>query len=168
MDLELVYTYDEGCALALSEDEVYAACQLVLEKHNIERICSISISVVSDDHIAELNNTWRTCSGPTDVLSFECEHPNDVDLAEDDICELGDIVLAPHYIAQQARDMHTSAHDETLLMVVHGCLHLLGYDHLDDEEADTMQGIEDSILEELPSDNTLTRVVLARHREEQT
>ncbi len=167
MDLELVFAYDEGYRLALSEGEVHAICQLVLEHQHIDRTCSLSVSVVSDVRIAEMNAEWRGNAQATDVLSIECEQPNDPGLMPGEPCVLGDIILAPRYIAQQARDMHTTAHDETLLMLVHACLHLLGYDHTNEDEARVMQAIEDDILQQLPSDNSLTPVVLMRHREEE-
>ena len=82
----------------------------------------------------------------TDVLSLECERPDDPDLAEGEPCELGDIVLAPAYIARQAAAFGTTPADESRLLLVHGLLHLLGYDHIEDDEAEVMEAREDELV----------------------
>jgi probable rRNA maturation factor len=166
LDLDLTFTCDEGIAGALDEVEVEGVCRAVLADRGVSRPCALSVSYVSDERIAELNAEWRGVDRPTDVLSFECERPDDPDLAEGEPCELGDIVLAPSYIEAQARRMGTTAADETRLMLVHGCLHLLGLDHMEPEQAAEMQHVEDAILSGIAGDGTLTPVVLANHREE--
>ncbi|WP_028264216.1 rRNA maturation RNase YbeY [Atopobium fossor] len=151
---------------AIQQEEALSIFNAVLEERGILRECSISLSFVSDESIAELNEEWRDVAAPTDVLSFEIERPNDPDLAEDEVCELGDIVIAPEYVARQALDFGTSAADETRLMLVHGLLHLLGYDHMEEHDAIIMQRIEDKLLQILPTDGTLSATVLTRHRED--
>lgn len=151
---------------ALGTVEVQAICNAVLKERSITRPCMVSLSFVTDATIAELNLEWRGFDKPTDVLSFETERPDDPDLSADEPAELGDIVLAPAYIEAQARMFNTTPADETRLLLVHGLLHLLGYDHMEEHDARLMQRIEDKILALLPSDNTLTQVVLTRHRED--
>ena len=117
--------------------------------------------------ITRLNAEWRGVDRATDVLSFECERPSDPDLAEGEPCELGDIVLAPGFLRRQAARMGTTEADEARLMLVHGTLHLLGFDHMEPDEARDMQGREDDVLSSIPTDGTLTDVVLADHRSEE-
>ena len=126
----------------------------------------VSVSVVGDERMRELNAEWRDQDRVTDVLSLECERPDDPDLTPGEPCELGDIVLAPAYIARQSKDFGTTPADECRLLLVHGVLHLLGHDHEDPEEAALMQRAEEEILASIPNDGTLTDLVLANHREE--
>ena len=117
------------------------------------------------ERIRELNAEWRGRDVATDVISLECERPDDPDLAPGEPCELGDIVLAPDYIARQAARFGTTAADEFRLLLVHGTLHLLGYDHLEDDEAEVMEAREDALLALLPHDGATRPVTLTRHRE---
>jgi probable rRNA maturation factor len=168
LDLELSLTQDEGLEPALGAPEVEGVLRAVLADRDVTRPCAVSVSYVSDEEIARLNERWRGVARATDVLSFECERPDDPALAEGEPCELGDIVLAPAYVADQAARMGTTSADETRLLLVHGCLHLLGYDHEEPSEAAEMQRVEDAILAALPGDGTLSAPVLASHREEES
>ena len=76
-------------------------------------------------------------------------------------------MLAPSYIARQATAFGTTEADECRLLLVHGLLHLLGHDHLNEEEAGAMEAREDELLGLIPTDGTLDRVVITRHREEE-
>jgi probable rRNA maturation factor len=85
--------------------------------------------------------------GPTDVLSFpmdELRPPGDED--EPPVGLLGDIVLCPAVTDRQAREHHRSAAAEAEYLLVHGILHLLGYDHADDAERTEMFGLKDKII----------------------
>lgn len=166
MENEYDLSCEEGVLLALDEGEVRAACDLVLAEQGVERPCMVSVSAVGERRIRELNAEWRGVDRATDVISLECERPDDPSLAPGEPCELGDIVLAPDYIARQAASFGTTAADETRLLLVHGLLHLLGHDHLDDASATRMEGLEEALLALLPGDGTVDRVVLTRHRGE--
>ena len=161
--VELDYVAEEGLSAALGEDELLEAIALVLREEGVTRPCSVSLSVVRDERMRELNLEYRGQDRATDVLSLECERPDDPDLAPGDPCELGDIVIAPAYIARQARDFGTTPADETRLLVVHATLHLLGYDHLDDEEAEVMEAREDELVSLLATDGDLAGVRVTRH-----
>ena len=152
--------------LALEEEELCNICSFVLAQEGVERPCYVSLSVVDDDEMHELNRAWRDIDAPTDVMSLECERPDDPDLAPGEPCELGDIVLAPAYIAAQAARFGTTPADESRLLLVHGMLHLLGYDHLEDDEAEVMEAREDEICALMKSDGSLANVRLTRHRDE--
>lgn len=157
-------SFEAGVRAPLSEDDIAAACDLVLEREGVTRPCMVSVSVVSEERICALNGAWRDVDRPTDVISLECERPDDPALAPGEPCELGDIVLAPTYIARQAVSFGTTEADEFRLLLVHGLLHLLGYDHLDEEEATAMEAREEELLAELPCDAPIDHVVLTRHR----
>lgn len=157
---------EEGISCALAQEELRAACDAVLAHEGVGRPCSVSVSVVGEPRMREINAEWRDVDAATDVISIECERPDDPSLAPGEPCELGDIVIAPDYIARQAAAFGTTPADETRLMLVHGMLHLLGHDHLDDASAEAMEALEEDILAGMPTDGTVDRVVLTRHREE--
>ena len=160
------FSNEEGLSFPLSDAQVAELADAVLAHEGVERECYVSVSVVSDDDIAETNLEWRGVDAPTDVVSLECERPDDPDLAPGEPCELGDIVLAPAYIEAQAARFGTTFADECRLLLVHGALHLLGHDHLDDESAEAMEALEDEILSGAETDGTLGHVVITRHRTE--
>jgi len=162
MTLELMFDAEEDVTCALGEKDVRDVCELVLMQEGVERDCSVSVSVVGDDRIHELNLEWRDVDAPTDVISLECDRPDDPTLPPGVPCELGDIVLAPAYIARQAERVGTTERAETTLLLIHGMLHLLGYDHLEDDEAAIMEAREDELLamalpNEVPGHVRLTR-----------
>ena len=160
---ELDFYADEAVVCALTDEEVEQAIELVLDEEQVERPCGVSLSVVSDARMQELNFEWRGIDKCTDVLSLECERPDDADRAPGEPCELGASILAPHYIAEQAASFGTTAADETRLLLVHGLLHLLGYDHLHDDEAEVMEAREDELVAMLDTDADLTGVRVTRH-----
>lgn len=153
----------EGRGLAVDAAEVARVCDLVLAREGVERPCIVSLTVADDELMAQINGQWRGVDAPTDVVSLECERPDDPDLAPGVPCELGDIVLDPAYLERQSRRFGTTAADETRLMLIHGMLHLLGYDHLEEDEARVMEALEDDILAEA-SEGRVAAVTLTRHR----
>ncbi len=159
-------SHEDGIACALADDELEDICTMVLAQEGVMRPCYVSLSVVSDERMHELNRQWRFQDRPTDVLSLECERPDDPALMEGEPCELGDIVLAPNYIAHQALTFGTTPADETRLLLVHGMLHLLGYDHVVEEEAQAMEAREDELLLLLRTDASMEGVQLTRHEGE--
>lgn len=97
----------------------------------------MSILLADDARLAHLNETHRGKPGPTNVLSF----PDD-----DADGPIGDIAIAYETVIAEAQDQGKAAADHLLHLVVHGVLHLLGHDHHDDDEAETMEQLEISIL----------------------
>lgn len=147
--MAVLVSNDAGLETPLDSQGICEAVQAVLAEEGIERPVEVSVSIVDDDEIRKLNRRWRGIDAPTDVLSFECDSPFDESLPVDEPVELGDIVLAPCVIAAQAPGFGFSATEEFRLMVVHGMLHLLGYDHLDREEAREMEARELAVLKRL-------------------
>ena len=166
MMLTVDFEAQDGIEAPITEDEMTQICETVLTQEGVERPCFLSLSVVDDETIKEQNLDWRGIDAATDVISLECERPDDPDLAPGEPCELGDILLAPDYIARQAARFGTTPADETRLLFVHGLLHLLGYDHLEDDEAEEMEAREDELLKLVPTDGTLDHVMITRHRED--
>lgn len=139
----------DGVEPLLDASEVEAACAAVLDAEGVACPVEVSVAFVDDETMRELNATWRGIDAPTDVLSFECDAPGDPDLPEGEPVELGDIMLAPAVIARQAPTFDATPVEECRLMLVHGLLHLLGYDHIAEDEAVLMEGREEAVLREL-------------------
>lgn len=154
-----------GISLAIDERELSRVFRLVLEAEGVSRPCEVSVSVVDEPTMAGLNLDWRGIDAPTDVISLECERPDDPDLADGEPCMLGDIAMAPSVLARQAVGFGTSAEDETRLMAIHSLLHLLGYDHLEEAEAQAMERREDELLA-LAGCGAVGHVTLTRHEDE--
>ena len=108
--------------------------------------CEVSIALVDIPEMGDLNHEYRNIDGPTDVLSFPCDDPWE-GVGPSGVIVLGDVIISPEIAAQQAEQLGHSLEQELELLTVHGVLHLLGYDHIDDGEAEVMQGHERTILE---------------------
>ena len=116
----------------------------VLEREEAPENVELSIALVDLAEMTELNEKYRGTEGPTDVLSFECD-----DLcaaAADEPVTLGDVVIAPEVAETQAEEYGHTVEEELNLLLVHGVLHLLGYDHEADEDAIVMQARERALL----------------------
>ena len=107
-----------------------------------------SLQIVGSEEMRELNHTWRGKDKPTNVLSFPMEIPSDIpDVPEMNI--LGDIALCPDVINEEAERQHKTRQAHWAHMVVHGMLHLQGYDHIEDKQAEEMETLEINILNQL-------------------
>lgn len=133
---------------ALENVPVEKLATFVISSENKPESTEVSINFVDNDSIKMLNNDYRGVDLVTDVLSFECDGVEDEGFAcpEFEVYELGDIVIAPDVAEAQAREFGTSFEDEVSLLVVHGLLHLCGYDHMEEGEAEIMEGKERALL----------------------
>jgi len=103
--------------------------------------CELSIRLVDEPESANLNKTYRGKAGPTNVLSFPFE--TDIELVP---VLLGDLVICAPVVEREAKEQAKLSEHHWAHMVIHGCLHLLGYDHIDDEDAVEMETLETQIL----------------------
>lgn len=124
--------------------------RFALESEGAPENCEVSIAFVDDDEMARLNRDFRGKSGPTDVLSFECDGIDDGfgggPAGADVPVELGDVIIAPDVARLQSDRFEHSFEAEVSLLLVHGILHLCGYDHIEDDEAEEMEAREREIL----------------------
>ena len=112
----------------------------------------VSVSLVTDEEIHELNKTYRNVDRPTDVLSFALREGDDdgfADFEELDLEPLGDIVISVPTALLQAEEYGHSPEREIGFLLVHGFLHLLGYDHQDEPTEAEMTRIQEQVLEEV-------------------
>jgi len=108
------------------------------------RAVEISVCLTSDDHVRALNAKWRGKDKPTNVLSFpmaESYELQDESVAQKELL-LGDIILAHGICETEAGEKGVSFEEHATHLLVHGTLHLLGYDHLDDADAAEMESRE--------------------------
>lgn len=108
----------------------------------------LTIRIVDQEESQYLNNTYRHKDKPTNVLSFPFEAPIDIEVPL-----LGDLIICKDIVEQEALEQNKDLQSHWAHMIVHGCLHLLGYDHITDEEADEMEGLEIEIMKELNFNN---------------
>ena len=149
--MNILITFEHGEDL-LKDIRVEELAEFTLRSEELPSNTEVSITFVDDERIAELNAQYRGKEGPTDVLSFECDGlDDDMLLFEDDSFEepeyeLGDIVIAPDVAAKQCSDYGTTFEQEISLLLVHGLLHLCGYDHMVEQDAVVMEALERKIL----------------------
>ena len=119
----------------------------VLKREEAPAASEVSLSFIDDARMAQLNEEFRGKTGPTDVLSFECDGLDDgfdpiPDGADDVPFELGDVIIAPDVAQRQCTSFGHSFEAEVSLLLVHGLLHLMG----DDDEAEVMEARERELL----------------------
>ncbi len=103
--------------------------------------CSVSVHLTDDKSSQTLNREYRGADKPTNVLSFPSELP-----PLDGILTLGDLVLCPSVVNREAAQQGKEPEHHWAHMLVHGTLHLLGYDHIDDDTAERMESLEIQLL----------------------
>lgn len=136
-DAEAVATAACAAALAACGDAVPAPCE-------------VAITLTDDARIRVLNRDWRGMDKATNVLSFpQPDLPEDADAPQ----PLGDIIVALETLAAEAAAEGKSPRNHLAHLVVHGSLHLMGYDHMDDHEAEEMEALEREILAGLGIDD---------------
>lgn len=160
-----VFVADEQLAVPVDLDRWQRLATGVLRAEGVRGLAELSLLFISEAEIAELNEDYMGKSGPTDVLAFPIDaadaeivltneppsrgpdrsppDPGDMPLL------LGDVVISPAVAARQAPEHAGNLDDELALLVVHGILHVLGYDHHDPEETATMRGRELELLQDL-------------------
>ena len=138
---------------------IRAACAAVLREQDFDRPAEVSVTLVDDEKIRELNREFRQIDRATDVLSFPLGEDGayDVDLASG-LVQLGDVVLSLEHAVAQAAEYGHSVRREIGYLTVHSMLHLLGYDHVNsDDEAAVMRRHEEAAMTalKLPREATL-------------
>jgi probable rRNA maturation factor len=130
------------------EDDIRRWIEAVLETEAYTADVELTVRVVDEDEMAALNTRYRHKTGPTNILSFPFEAPPGVELNL-----LGDLVIAAPVVKQEAREQGKTESAHWAHMIVHGTLHLLGYDHQDTVEAEDMEAREIRILKQLGYSN---------------
>lgn len=127
-----------------------AAADLYEEIQN--RALEVSVVLTDDKTIQTLNATYRNIDKPTNVLSFAALDSDDP-LPPEGPVHLGDIILALETLQHESETMEKPLKNHLTHLVIHGMLHLLGYDHIEEEEANIMESLEISILSDFGIEN---------------
>ena len=157
-----VFAADEQSAQPVDAMRLVRLAKAVLGAQGVKPDSELSMLFVDEEAMAELNKRFLGKDGPTDVLAFPIDDDDvveggrspdslgpgaGVDIENTDPPNLlGDVVVCPAVAARNAPDHAGTYEDEMALLIVHGILHILGMDHLDDEEADAMEQRERELL----------------------
>ena len=140
---------DESTADWIDHDRVRSLIAFVLDRLRLDPACTVSVAFVDEDAMTDLHVRWMDEPGPTDVLSFPMDdlRPGpESGPAPQGI--LGDIVVCPSVAQQQAVTAGHTREQELELLVTHGMLHLVGFDHAEPEEHREMFGLQGALLDE--------------------
>lgn len=159
-----VFGTNEQSELDVDIQTYIALARLVLARENVMISSEMSLIFCDEEEISALNKAYMEKDGPTDVLSFPIDDdmvgagrnpdnggrgPGTPSESDDGIPALiGDVYICPKVVNGQCGENGKTYDEEMRLMVVHGTLHLLGYDHMEDEERAQMQAREKAILDE--------------------
>lgn len=143
VDLQIATENIEGLP---TEEQIvqWAADAVQPEGNEVE----MTVRIVDEAESHELNLTYRGKDRPTNVLSFPFECPDEVELPL-----LGDLVICRQVVEREAAEQEKPLMAHWAHMVVHGSLHLLGYDHIEDDEAEEMESLETKIMQGLGFDD---------------
>ncbi len=154
--VDIIIEYEAESSVENTEEIIRNAAEAALLNENVEFDTEISVTVTDNAGIRELNREYRNIDKETDVLSFpmyDFEEPSVFDEAElaleQGAVMLGDIIVSTDKICEQAEEYGHSTIRELSYLMVHSMLHLLGYDHIEEEDKKLMRSREDMIMERL-------------------
>ncbi|MBQ7476845.1 MAG: rRNA maturation RNase YbeY [Selenomonadaceae bacterium] len=130
------------------EEEIIRAAELVGKLYGVEN-SELSITLTDDERIHELNKKFRDVDRPTDVLSFAFRESDEPEILNQQVEILGDIIISLERAKIQAENFGHSYLREVIFLTVHGLLHLLGYDHMEEEERLEMEREQDFVMSTL-------------------
>lgn len=145
--------YDEINELPNEEELIKTVVETVLKEEKVIQDLEIYVTLTNNENIHKINLEQRNVDRPTDVLSFpmfereEINSLKEISKAEQYI--LGDIIVSIEKVKEQAEEYGHSFERELAYLITHGMLHLLGYDHMIEEEKEQMRKREEEILGEL-------------------
>lgn len=146
MDIHLADEQD----VPLSIGPLRRLARLVLESEGLPPETEVGVMFVSDEVMAEHNRRFLGREGPTDVLALPLNPPGAHRRAPPSGAGapygLGDVFVAPAHVRRRAGELGVRPEDEMFLMVAHGLLHLIGYDHVTEAEAESMEARERELL----------------------
>lgn len=128
--------------------EIKRAADVVGKLYDCEN-CELSITLTDDENIHTLNKKYRNIDRPTDVLSFAFRESDEPEILNAEFEILGDIIISLERAKVQAEEFGHSFMREVIFLEVHGLLHLLGYDHIEENERLEMETEQKFIMEKL-------------------
>lgn len=134
--------------LPISDETLQHWVALTLQPY--QEHAELTLRFVDPPEMIELNHTYRKQNKVTNVLAFPASHPNDIEL---EYPLLGDVIICPSVLLSESHDLKITLEAHWAHIVIHGVLHLLGYDHIIETDAAMMRPIEISLLNKLGYNN---------------
>jgi len=147
LDIELQWAIDELPLPTQRQCDLWVSAALVDRQKN--QAVEMTIRIVDLQESQQLNGDYRNKDKPTNVLSFEFEQPPGLADLGEALPYLGDLAICAEVVALEAAAQHKTVESHWAHMIVHGTLHLQGYDHINDDDADMMEGLEIKIMQGL-------------------
>ncbi|MBO5244751.1 MAG: rRNA maturation RNase YbeY [Selenomonadales bacterium] len=150
MQIELSNQQEKLSLTQEMEDRIIEVLEEAARVHEVDDMTEVSLMFTDDETIHEMNREYRGIDRPTDVLSFALEEGEEEEIyggPEENL--LGDIIISVETAVRQAEEYGHSVEREMAFLALHGMLHLLGYDHMEEEERREMRAQEEAILASL-------------------
>lgn len=141
LDVQIADELEGWAAYLPTDDELQHWATAALQERTEFTEPELTIRLVHNDESQELNRDYRGKDKPTNVLSFPFDAPPEVPIEL-----LGDLIICAPVVQAEASEQGKTPQAHWAHMVIHGCLHLLGYDHIKDDEAETMENLERQIM----------------------
>ncbi len=148
LDINILWEVEEEKNI---ESLINIVVKKALEMQNVTADVELSVVITDNDNIQKINKEFRDKDMPTDVLSFPGYEPEDIDVVKnaEELMVIGDIIISKEKVIEQAKEYENTFEREFAYLLVHGVLHLLGYDHMEEDEKTVMRENEEMILAEL-------------------
>lgn len=150
MQIEISNQQEKMTVTQAIEDRIIEVLEETARVHEVDDLAEVSLMFTDDETIHEMNHEYRGIDRPTDVLSFALEEGEEEEIyggPEENL--LGDIIISVETATRQAEEYGHSVEREMAFLALHGMLHLLGYDHMEEEERKEMRAQEEAILASL-------------------
>jgi probable rRNA maturation factor len=144
---DVLVSIDPAFAQKIGADWMVGIARITLEMERTPS-CQLSLLLTGDDHVRELNKQYANDDHATDVLSFSLREGESF-VSPDETDRLGEVIVSYETAVRQAEEAGHEAEDEVAHLLVHGVLHLLGYDHVDPEDETKMRMHERRVLSTL-------------------
>ena len=143
VDLQIA-SENEQSLPELAQLETWVSAAIIAASDEAREEAELTVRIVDVAESQELNSQYRGKDKPTNVLSFPFQNPPGITLPL-----LGDLIICKSVVEKEAIEQNKQLISHWAHMLIHGTLHLLGYDHIDEEEAETMERIETNLMIEL-------------------
>ena len=150
MQIEISNQQEKMTVTQAIEDKIIEVLEETARVHEVDELAEVSLMFTDDETIHEMNLEYRVIDRKTDVLSFALEEGEEEEIfggPEENL--LGDIIISVETATRQAEEYGHSVEREMAFLALHGMLHLLGYDHMEEEERQEMRAQEEAILASL-------------------
>ena len=150
--------FSPGIKPVITKKSLIKAANIIIDMLGINKVFDIGIVLTDDKRIRELNKQYRGIDSATDVLSFymiaskEKENIEDFIVPPDNIEHLGEVIISYEMASRQAKENGLNIKDEITMLLIHGMLHLLNYDHENESDRKVMQKKETEIMKRIKAD----------------